>query len=267
MSWLDAALIVLAGMAAGSINVVVGSGTLITFPTLLALGYPAVTANVSNTVGLVPGSLAGVVGYRRELRGQRSRLIRLSVASLVGGVGGAVLLLTLPSAAFDAVVPVLIGLGVVLVAVQPWVSTRLKNRAAGKALAAADGDEDAVVHVTKPPHGSVVVWGLVLLTGVYGGYFGAAQGVLLLAVMGIGIGDDMQRLNAVKNVLAMLVNLVAGLIFVAVADVRWDVVGLIALGATLGGLVGAWIGRKLPPIVFRAFVVVVGVVAIIALLV
>ncbi|MDQ3628632.1 MAG: sulfite exporter TauE/SafE family protein [Actinomycetota bacterium] len=267
MSWLDACLIALAGMAAGSINVIVGSGTLITFPTLLALGYPPVTANVSNTVGLVPGSLAGVVGYRRELRGQRSRLLRLGSASLLGGVLGAVLLLRLPSSAFDAVVPVLIGLGVVLVAVQPRVSQWLKDRAAGKALAAAGGDEDAVVQVARAPHGSLVVWVLVLLTGVYGGYFGAAQGVLLLAVMGIGIGDGLQRLNAVKNVLAMLVNLVAGVIFVVVADVRWDVVGLIALGATLGGLIGARIGRALPPIVFRVFVVLVGVVAIVALLV
>jgi len=266
VSWLDACLIVLAGTAAGSINVIVGSGTLVTFPTLLALGYPPVTANVSNTVGLVPGSLAGAVGYRRELRGQRSRLLRLGMASVLGGVLGAVLLLTLPSSAFDAVVPVLIGLGVVLVAVQPWVSRWLKDRAAGQALAAAGGDVDAVVHVARPPHGSLLVWGLVLLTGVYGGYFGAAQGVLLLAVMGIGIGDDLQRLNAVKNVLAMLVNLVAGVVFVVVADVRWDVVGLIALGATLGGLMGARIGRALPPIAFRAFVVVVGVVAIVALL-
>jgi uncharacterized membrane protein YfcA len=238
-------------MVAGLINVVVGSGTLVTFPTLLALGYSPIVANVSNTVGLVPGSLAGVVGYRRELREQRTRVVRLALASLLGGIVGAVLLLTLPSGAFDAVVPVLIGLGCLLVALQPTISARLKER--------------AVVGAGRPAHGSAVVWFLVLLTGVYGGYFGAAQGVLLLAVMGIGIGDDLQRLNAVKNVLAMLVNAVAGIIFIVRAPVDWVVVVLIAAGAVVGGTLGARIGRRIPPLAFRTFVVLVGVVAIVAL--
>jgi uncharacterized membrane protein YfcA len=238
-------------MVAGLINVMVGSGTLVTFPTLLALGYSPIVANVSNTVGLVPGSLAGVVGYRRELREQRTRVVRLALASLLGGIVGAVLLLTLPSGAFDAVVPVLIGLGCLLVALQPTISARLKER--------------AVVGAGRPAHGSAVVWFLVLLTGVYGGYFGAAQGVLLLAVMGIGIGDDLQRLNAVKNVLAMLVNAVAGIIFIVRAPVDWVVVVLIAAGAVVGGTLGARIGRRIPPLAFRAFVVLVGVVAIVAL--
>jgi hypothetical protein len=238
-------------MVAGLINVMVGSGTLVTFPTLLALGYSPIVANVSNTVGLVPGSLAGVVGYRRELREQRTRVVRLALASLLGGIVGAVLLLTLPSGAFDAVVPVLIGLGCLLVALQPTISARLKER--------------AVVGAGRPAHGSAVVWFLVLLTGVYGGYFGAAQGVLLLAVMGIGIGDDLQRLNAVKNVLAMLVNAVAGIIFIVRAPVDWVVVVLIAAGAVVGGTLGARIGRRIPPLAFRTFVVLVGVVAIVAL--
>jgi uncharacterized membrane protein YfcA len=238
-------------MVAGLINVMVGSGTLVTFPTLLALGYSPIVANVSNTVGLVPGSLAGVVGYRRELREQSTRVVRLALASLLGGIVGAVLLLTLPSGAFDAVVPVLIGLGCLLVALQPTISARLKER--------------AVVGAGRPAHGSAVVWFLVLLTGVYGGYFGAAQGVLLLAVMGIGIGDDLQRLNAVKNVLAMLVNAVAGIIFIVRAPVDWVVVVLIAAGAVVGGTLGARIGRRIPPLAFRTFVVLVGVVAIVAL--
>jgi uncharacterized membrane protein YfcA len=220
-------------MVAGLINVMVGSGTLVTFPTLLALGYSPIVANVSNTVGLVPGSLAGVVGYRRELREQRTRVVRLALASLLGGIVGAVLLLTLPSGAFDAVVPVLIGLGCLLVALQPTISARLTER--------------AVVGAGRPAHGSAVVWFLVLLTGVYGGYFGAAQGVLLLAVMGIGIGDDLQRLNAVKNVLAMLVNAVAGIIFIVRAPVDWVVVVLIAAGAVVGGTLGARIGPADPP--------------------
>ena len=251
MTWGDGSLIALAGMVAGLINVMVGSGTLVTFPTLLALGYSPIVANVSNTVGLVPGSLAGVVGYRRELREQRTRVVRLAVASLLGGIAGAVLLLTLPSGAFDAIVPVLIGLGCLLVALQPTISARLKER--------------VVVGAGAAPHGSALVWVLVLLTGVYGGYFGAAQGVLLLAVMGIGLGDDLQRLNAVKNVLAMLVNAVAGVIFIVSAPVDWQVVVLIAAGAVVGGSLGAPIGRRVPPLAFRAFIVIVGVVAIVAL--
>ena len=251
MTPLEVVAVVLAGVAAGTINTVVGSGTLITFPTLLAIGVPPVTANVSNTIGLVPGSLSGAVGYRRELAGQRGRLLRLGSASLVGGVAGAALLLVLPEAAFDAVVPVLIALGCVLVVVQPRVSAWVADRAAAR------GRE---VH----PHGAGWVWMLVMLTGVYGGYFGAAQGVLLMAVLGVGLQETMQRNNATKNVLAMIVNGVAALVFVAVADVDWAVAGLIAVGAVVGGQVGATVGRRLPPAVLRGVIVVVGVVALTA---
>jgi uncharacterized membrane protein YfcA len=247
------AAVLLAGVAAGTINTVVGSGTLITFPTLLAFGVPPVTANVSNTIGLVPGSLSGAIGYRRELVGQRGRLLRLGTASAIGGVAGAVLLLVLPAAAFDAVVPVLIGLGCVLVLLQPRIS------AAVTARAQARGRE---VH----PHGAAWVWVLVLVTGVYGGYFGAAQGVLLMAVLGVGLQESMQRNNATKNVLALLVNAIAALVFIAVADVDWAVAGLIALGAVVGGQLGATVGRRLPPVVLRAVIVLVGVVAITAFL-
>jgi uncharacterized membrane protein YfcA len=246
--------VLLAGVAAGTINTVVGSGTLITFPTLLAFGVPPVTANVSNTVGLVPGSLSGAIGYRRELAGQRGRLLRLGTASLVGGVAGAVLLLVLPAAAFDAVVPVLIGMGCVLVLLQPRISAAVATRAASR------GRE---MH----PHGAAWVWVLVMLTGIYGGYFGAAQGVLLMAVLGVGLQESMQRNNATKNVLAMLVNGVAALIFIAVADVDWAVAGLIALGSVIGGQLGATVGRRLPPAALRAVIVLVGVVAITAFVV
>ncbi len=244
------AAVLLAGLAAGTINTVVGSGTLITFPTLLALGVPPVTANVSNTIGLVPGSVSGAVGYRRELRGQGSRLVRLGTASVVGGVAGAVLLLVLPAAAFDAVVPVLIGLGCVLVVVQPRVSRWIAARAE------ASGRE-------VPEHGAAWVWVLVLLSGVYGGYFGAAQGVILMAVLGVGLQETMQRNNATKNVLAGLVNLVAALLFVVVAEVDWAAAGLIALGAVVGGQVGATVGRRLPATALRTVIVVVGVVAVV----
>ncbi len=247
MTLLEALAVVVAGLGAGAINAIVGSGTLITFPTLLAVGYPPVLANVSNTIGLVPGSLSGVVGYRRELAGQRSRLLRLGTASLLGGISGAVLLLTLPEAAFDAIVPVLIGLGCLLVLVQPQITARLSPK------------------VSAPAHGSVAVWVLVFVAGVYGGYFGAAQGVLLIAILGLGLAETMQRVNAAKNLLALLVNGVAAVVFIVVADIAWLAVGLIAGGSVVGGLIGARVGQRLPPLVFRAFVAVVGIVAIISL--
>jgi len=252
VSLFEAVAILLAGVAAGTINTVVGSGTLITFPTLLAFGIPPVTANVSNTVGLVPGSISGAIGYRRELVGQRSRVLRLSVASLVGGLVGAVLLLVLPDDAFAAIVPVLILLGCVLVVLQPRISAWVAAR------------HDAAGGL--PHHGAWWVWPGVLLTGVYGGYFGAAQGVLLMAVLGIGVDESLQRLNAVKNVLAAIVNGIAGLLFIAVADVDWRVVALIAVGSVVGAQVGATVGRRLPGGVLRVVIVVVGVVALVSFL-
>jgi uncharacterized protein len=252
VSLFEAVAILLAGVAAGTINTVVGSGTLITFPTLLAFGIPPVTANVSNTIGLVPGSISGAIGYRRELVGQRSRVLRLSVASLVGGLTGAVLLLVLPDDAFAAIVPVLILLGCVLVVLQPRISAWVAAR------------HDAAGGL--PHHGAWWVWPGVLLTGVYGGYFGAAQGVLLMAVLGIGVDESLQRLNAVKNVLAAIVNGIAGLLFIAVAEVDWRVVGLIAVGSVVGAQVGATVGRRLPGGVLRVVIVVVGVVALVSFL-
>src|SRR3954462_12761800 len=177
----------LAGLAAGAINTVVGSGTLITFPVLLAFGYAPVTANVSNTIGLVPGSVSGAIGYRRELDGQRPRVLRLSGASLLGGTAGAALLLVLPDGAFTAIVPVLILLGLVLVVFQPRISAWIAHRHEGIG--------------GLPDHGTWWGWRGVFVTGVYGGDFGAAEGVLLTAVMGIGINETLQRLNGVKNVL------------------------------------------------------------------
>jgi len=246
---LEALLIGLAGLAAGTINTVVGSGTLITFPTLLAFGVPPVTANVSNNIGLVPGSLSGAIGYRRELSGQRARVLRLAVASFLGGIGGAVLLLTLDEGAFEAIVPVLVGIGLLAVVLQPRINRWLSRRHE------RDGDP-------RGYHGAWWVWPLVLVGGVYGGYFGAAQGVLLMAVMGIGIPETLQRLNAVKNVLAAIVNLVAGVVFVFVADVDWLVVVLIGAGSVVGGQLGATVGRRLPDAVLRVTIVVVGLTAL-----
>ena len=261
MSPWEIVAILLAGMAAGTINTVVGSGTLITFPTLLAFGIPPVTANVSNTIGLVPGSLSGAIGYRRELAGQRTRVIRLTSGSLIGGIAGALLLLWLPSSAFDAIVPVLIVLGCVLVVLGPRIQQRVTARAEGRGGIAE--------------HGVWWVWPAVLLAGVYGGYFGAAQGVLLMAILGIGVADSMQRHNATKNVLALLVNGVAAIVFVFLSfvdvpgipggktEVDWLAVLLIAIGSTIGGQLGATVGRRLPPNVLRAVIVLVGVVAVV----
>ncbi|WP_280428288.1 sulfite exporter TauE/SafE family protein [Nocardia brasiliensis] len=253
MTWLEQLAIFGAGIAAGGINTIVGSGTLITFPALLAFGLPPVTANVSNTIGLVPGAVSGVHGYRRELAGQRERLVRLGTASLLGGITGAVLLLTLPANAFKAIVPVLIILALVLVVVQPRLSRWVKARR-------ADGEGPA------PKHGGPVLFVAVFATGIYGGYFGAAQGVLLLGLLGVLVHEDIQRLNGVKNVLALIVNGVSALIFIVIADVNWQAVGLIALGSIIGGQLGAKMGRRMPPNVLRAVIVVVGTIAVVRLL-
>ncbi len=266
LSLLEIAAVALAGVWAGAINTIVGSGTLITFPTLLAIGVPPVTANISNNIGLIPGSVAGAVGYRRELEGQRARVTRLLAAAFVGGLIGAGLLLVLPADSFEAIVPVLILLGVVLVILQPRLSKAVAARAEAREAAGAAPARD----------GAWWVWPAVLVTGVYGGYFGAAQGVLLMAVLGIGINETLQRLNGVKNVLAACVNAMASLVFVLVAqldlfgidvEIDWLVVVVLGVGAVVGGFLGASIGRRLPPVVLRAVIVVVGLVAVVAILV
>lgn len=248
------AAICAAGLAAGTINAVVGSGTLITFPTLLAFGYPPVLANVSNNVGLVPGVLSGVHGYRRELAGQRRRILVLGSASLLGGLIGAILLLLLPASAFEDIVPALIALAVVLVIAQPmlakWVAKRQGDR----------GDPAQAV-------GGPLLWIAVFATGIYGGYFGAAQGVLLIGLLGVALADNLQRINGVKNVLAAIVNGVAAVVFIAVTHVDWTVAALIAVGSIIGGQLGARIGRKLPPIALRVIIVCVGTAAMVKLLV
>ncbi|HWI44163.1 MAG TPA: sulfite exporter TauE/SafE family protein [Nocardioides sp.] len=259
MSLLEGAAVLLAGVWAGVINTVVGSGTLVTFPVLLAIGVPPVPANVSNALGLIPGSVAGAIGYRRELAGQRARVVRLGIACVVGGAAGAVLLLVLPPGAFEAIVPVLILLGVSLVIVQPWLARRVRERAE------AVGD----AHL---PDASWVTPAM-LMTGVYGGYFGAAFGVISMGVLGSGIHDNLQRLNALKNVLAAAANAMASAVFIGVAglglvdgvEIDWTAAGLIALGATGGGFVGAKVGRKLPPLALRIVIVVIGLVAVSAI--
>jgi uncharacterized membrane protein YfcA len=252
MTGLEMVAVLLAGAAAGTVNTIVGSGTLITFPVLLAVGYPPVLANVSNTVGLTPGSISGAVGYRTELAGQGRRLATLGVLSVLGGLTGAILLLTLPAGAFRAIVPVLIGLSLVLVVLQP----RLSRRVAQEPDAAG-----------SPARGGPVLQAGIYGAGIYGGYFGAAQGVLLIGLLGVFLHEDLQRINAAKNVLAALVNGTAAIVFVLVADVAWVAAGLIAVGSVVGGQLGASIGRRVPAPVLRGLIVVVGIIAIAKILV
>jgi uncharacterized membrane protein YfcA len=251
-----AATIGVAGLAAGAINAVVGSGTLITFPTLIALGYPPVTANVSNNIGLVFGGLSGTWGYRRELEGQRAVVRRLAPMSLLGSIAGALLLLRLPESAFEAVVPVLIGASLVLVVVQPRIAARVAARRAREV--AVSGPD--LGHGWLPPVGT-------LLAGVYGGYFGAAQGVLLIGLLGSLLPQSLQRVNALKNLLSVVVNAVAAITFLLVSPQSVDpvVVVLIAVGSVIGGLLGARLGRRLPGWLLRAVIVVVALVAIVRL--
>jgi len=245
--WKDIAILA-AGFAAGGLNVVVGSGTLITFPVLIGFGYPAVVANVSNTIGLVPGSVAGAVGYREELSGLRRLTRELAMASVAGAAVGAALLLTLPESAFEAIVPVFIGIALVLVVLQPrlsaWVAARRPEGMSSR---------------------TPLLLGAVFATGVYGGYFGAAQGIILLGVLGAALRVGLHEVNAVKNVLAGVANLVAGIIFAFAANVDWKVALLIATGSILGGFLGARIARRLPPAALRVVIVAVGLFAIVKL--
>lgn len=249
MGVLEAIAIFAAGVVAGTINSVVGSGTLLTFPVLLAFGFAPVVANVSNTVGLVPGNAGGAIGFRKELHGQKQRGRPLAVTSLIGSGIGATLLLTLPASAFQDIVPAFIATALVLIVLQPWISRSLAAR--------SGGDSDRA---------GPLATGGVLTSGIYGGYFGAGQGILVLSILALSIDDSLTRLNALKVVLVGVANLVSALVFVFAAHVAWDAAGLIAGGSMLGGLLGARVGRRLSPLVLRAVIVVVGVVAIVRLL-
>ncbi|GAA3729317.1 hypothetical protein HDA32_000047 [Spinactinospora alkalitolerans] len=243
MTWWEALAILVAGMGAGGINAVVGSGTLFTFPVLLALGYPPVTATISNSIGLAPGSLTGAIGYRRELKGQRTRLLRFGGMSLLGAVTGGTLLLNLPEDVFETVVPVLIALACVLIVAQPKINAWMRRR-----------------RPARPNGGPLLPFG-VYGAGVYGGYFAAAQGIVLISLMGASLDEELQRINALKNVLAFIVNATAAAFYIVFADPAWPVVGLIAGGSVIGGYIGARFGRRLKPLALRILIVVVGLTA------
>lgn len=253
MEWFEALAILFAGVAAGTINTVVGSGTLITFPTLVAFGYPPVVATMSNAIGLVPGNLSGTWGYRHELLGHRRRVATLVPVSLAGAVTGAWLLLRLPDDAFETVVPVLLVIALLMVMtqtrIQAWVRARKLRQGRGDGL-------------SRPQAVLMIV--LIYTAGVYGGYFAAAQGILLIGIMGTLLPDPLQRINAAKNLLSLVVNVVAGAAYATVAfdRIEWAVVGLIAAGSLTGGFIGASVGQRLPPIALRSAIVSLGVIAI-----
>ena len=250
---LGALILVAAGIIAGTVNTIVGAGSLLTFPTLLFLGYSPLVANVTNTLGLVPGTISGSIGYRRELAGQRTRARPLLIAAGLGGLTGACLLLVLPASAFARIVPVLILIACALVAVQPRLSAWVLERRARSGAVHAGG-------------GPLLVIG-VYLTGIYGGYFGAAQGVILIALLAILVDDDLQRLNGLKNLIAVVINSVAAIIFVFVAPVAWLPAVLLAIGSTIGGQLGAVVGRRLSPFVLRWAIVLVGTTVAVRLLI
>lgn len=252
---LEVSAIFIAGVWAGGINVIVGSGTLVTFPTLLLFGYPPLVANVSNNIGMVAGGVSGIYGYRHELQGNKSILTRLSPASICGALTGALLLLVLPADAFKSIVPVLIAIGVLMVIVGPALQRRAARR---------NPERGSVGH-RETTRSRVLLTAGIFALGVYGGYFGAAQGILLIGLMSMILTEGIQRITAIKNVLATLVNAVAAVTFIVVARdlIDWKVVALIASGAFVGGYLGARIGRRLPAFVLRAMIVVIGVLAIV----
>jgi uncharacterized membrane protein YfcA len=245
-------IVFIAGLWAGTINAVVGSGTLVTFPVLIALGVAPVVASMSNAMGLVAGTAAGAFGYRRELAGRGRQVLRLLPASVLGGITGAWLLLHLPEQVFHYVAPVLLVLALLMVVFQPRLQDWVRNREANPEHAVRD-----------KRHGILLVV-LVYLAGVYGGYFVAAQGILLVGILGVFLTGTIQNANAMKNILVLGVNMVAAISYLVFAfdRINWLVVLLIAVSSTIGGLMGSKVGRKLSPRVLRAVIFTLGIVAL-----
>lgn len=265
-------LILLAGVGAGAINAAVGSGTLITFPALVAFGVPPVTATMSNALGLIPGGIASSFGYREEIRGQGKRLLKLVPASLLGSLVGAFLLLNLPDDTFEAIVPVLIVLALVLVVFQPMVQRFLRRKKAPEAgQAAPEAVSEPVAGSTAGATGVgllspgrwMLVTAIVFVTAIYGGYFAAAQGILLVGLLGLVLPDSLQRINGAKNVLVLVVNITSATVYTIVGfeRIHWLAVLLIAIGSLFGGYFGARVARKLSPVLLRVIIVALGLVA------
>ena len=249
-------LVLLAGFWAGTINSVIGSGTLVTFPVLVAVGYPPVTAQISNAMGLVAAGFSGVFGYRRELAESRAVLPVLTVASLLGGILGASLLIHLPPEVFGYAAPILIVVALAFVILQPRLQAWVRRRAAAR----AGGEVAEAPAVPSRPVGPAL-WILVFLAGVYGGYFVAAQGVLLMGILGVFLcGGTLVHANGIKTWLSLSVNLIAAVSYLlfALDRIDWTAVLLIAASSLVGGSVGARIGRRISPTLLRGVIVVVG---------
>ena len=253
MSGLETLVVLLAGLGAGVMTSTVGVASLLSFPVLVAIGLPPVIANASNTVGMTPAGLSGSFGYRQELREHPRMTVAVIATCAVGSVAGAVLLLALPADVFEAIVPWLILFTCVLVGVSPRLNRWLRRN--------HDGTEPEPRTRMSP-----LTTFFATLTGIYGGYFGAGSGVMMLAVLGLGVDLEFRIINALKTLAVMAANVVATLIFVVVADLDWQAVGVLAAGSIVGGYVGARIGRRLPPTLLRALVVLVGVIAFVTLL-
>ncbi len=245
----EGVLVLTAGFAGGAVNALAGGGTLLTYPALLAAGLPPVLANTTSSVGLLAGYAGGSLAYRRELAGQGTRAKGLLAAGVAGGAVGAALLLLMPGAGFERVVPYLVLLACALLAVQPLVARRVAR------------------HGTPVDRPAWVTRSAIGLSAVYGAYFGAGLGVLLLAVLGLLVAEDVQRLNALKGVLSLVSGVVGALVFVVTGNVAWLAALLVAVGATGGAAAGVGLARRLPATAVRATVVVLGTVVGVVLLV
>ncbi|MGY1670857.1 sulfite exporter TauE/SafE family protein [Geodermatophilus sp. SYSU D00710] len=236
-------LLVAAGVAllAGGVNSIAGGGSLVLFPTLVALGLGTVEANVTNSVVQWPGYLGGVAGFRREYAGQRRRLVRFGLVALLGGAAGSVLLLTTPSEAFDVVVPVLVLLASLLLALQPLLNRRLRHR------------EDRAAR--RDP---AWLYLLLFLATVYGGYFGGALGVVLVGLLGLAL-HSLRLANALKSALSAVTATVSLVVFAVFGDVHWGVVAVAAPASLAGGFLGARIAGRIPTTPLRVSIVCFGV--------
>jgi uncharacterized membrane protein YfcA len=242
---LDAArllVVAAAALVAGAVNAVAGGGTLLSFPALLLLGFPALTANVTSTIGLLSGFAGGSVAYRAELSGQRDRVRFLGAISVAGAVVGAILLTRTPNSVFAAVVPWLILVACALLLLQPVVTARVTAR-----------------RPEREQHRSPVLAVAQFFGGVYGAFFGAGMSVMMLAVLGLFIRDDLQRINALKGVLSLIVNVVAAVYFAFFGPVSWIAVVVMLPMSAAGGFIGVSLARRLSPVVLRTAVVVLGV--------
>jgi uncharacterized membrane protein YfcA len=246
------ALLAGAGLLAGAVNAVAGGGSLISFPALLAVGYPALTANVTNAVALTPGYFGGTLGYRRELEGQRRRILALGATSAAGAVLGAFLLVVSSAEFFERVVPFLIFLACGLLAAQTRLARLVQRRREGRE--GREGGSPA----GRDPH-TLPLFAAQFLAAIYGAYFGAGVGIMMLAILGIFLVDNLQRLNALKGLLSLLINGIAAVYFILFADVRWVAVAIMAVTSLLGGQLGVVLARRLNDQALRWLVIAFGV--------